>query len=197
MTINLALARARAQRSFASAPGVFRPAILDQPTPPLGRVLVELGLVNRETAEEAVGAAHELGRSLGDVLLERDLISETQLAQAIAARSGLPYVDLDVFPADPDVARLIGLAPALRYRAIPIALDADGALVVAIADPEEAPALSDIAVIVKAEVRAAVATTSAIEALIASLPEERHQAAGPAGDRLAAALARTRTRSAV
>jgi hypothetical protein len=185
MTIDLALARARAQRSFASAPGVFRPAILDQPTPPLGRVLVELGLVNRETAEEAVGAAHELGRSLGDVLLERDLISETQLAQAIAARSGLPYVDLDVFRADPDVARLIGLAPALRYRAIPIA------------DPEEAPALSDIAVIVKAEVRAAVATTSAIEALIASLPEERHQAAGPAGDRLAAALARTRTRSAV
>ena len=69
--------------------------------------------------------------------------------------------------------RLIDGDIARRYRAVPIAFDADGTLILALADPLDALAASDIGVITKSAVRPAVATESAIAALLATMPARR------------------------
>lgn len=68
-------------------------------------------------------------------------------------------------------ARLISRSTALRYRAVPIAFATDGALIVAVADPVDALAISDVEVMTKSETRKAVASGSTIDALAERLPE--------------------------
>lgn len=158
--------------SFLDAPGVTPPSTDQERKEFLSDVIIDLGLADRETVAEAVEASRELGQVVGEVLIDRGAISEGDLARAMAERSALPYVDLGEFEPDPAVQRLIGRAAALRYRAIPIATDTDGAIVVALADPLDALAVSDIAVITKGEVRPAVAARSAINSLIEALPKD-------------------------
>jgi hypothetical protein len=139
-------------------------------------VLIELGLVPREVVDEAVEVSRELGRSPEELLRESGALSEEHLAFAIAQRNGLPYVDLSTFRVDHGAARLIDSDTVRRYRALPIAVDATGALVVALSDPMDALAVNDIGVITKSAVRTAVASDTGIDALLQTLPESQRRA---------------------
>ena len=137
----------------------------------LSDVIVELGFADATVVEEAEQEARQLGRSLTQVLLDQGELTEEQLARSIAARHGLDYVDLNGFDVDLGAAELIDASAARQYKAVPIAFDPTGELVVAIADPVDALAVCDMAAITKSKVRTVVAGGSAIDALIACLPE--------------------------
>jgi hypothetical protein len=167
---------------FADAPGVSRPSSEEGRPGFLSDVIVELGYVDAETVTDAVEHSRQLGKSPEALLLEIGAIGEEQLARAIAERNGLAFVDLMAFPIDQGAQRLIGSDIALRYRAAPIAFDADGALIVALADPLDALAVSDIGAITKSEVRPAVATESGIDALLATMPPSPPRRLAPEPD---------------
>jgi hypothetical protein len=167
------------------------PALADiggitMPSTPSGRggflddVIVELGFATPEAVEAAVEEAREPGKVVGRVLVDGGEISEDQLARAIAERNGLPFVDLERCEIDPLAQGLIGRADALRYRAIPIAFAAGGALVVALADPLDSLAVSDIAVMTRSELIPVVANARTIEELADGMPDVA-SAAGPPG----------------
>jgi Type II secretion system (T2SS), protein E, N-terminal domain len=161
--------------------GAERVAMSKRPPAFLSDVIVELGFVDAAVVEGAEQEGRLHSRSVTDVLLERGELTEDQLARAIAQRSGLEYVDLDDFEIDLGVAELISSSVARRYRAVPIAYNAVGELLVAIADPVDAMAANDIAVIAKSNVRTVVATESAIDAVITCLPQEAPPRAAPDG----------------
>jgi hypothetical protein len=133
-------------------------------------VIIEMGFADRELVDEVVDQSRLVGKVAEQILVENGNITEEQLARAIAERNGLPFVDLSTFAVDEGAQRLVGIDTAVRYRAVPIAFDADDALVVALADPLDALAVSDIGVITKSEVRTAVATDSGIGDLLAEMP---------------------------
>ena len=114
-----------------------------------------------------------LGQTVGAVLVENRVLSEDQLSRAIAEFHGLDHVDLDAFDVDLNVARLISRQAAQRYRAVPIGFDSEGALIVALADPVDPLAVSDIGVMTKSQVRPMVAAESAIKEIIERLPDTR------------------------
>ena len=139
----------------------------------LSDVIVELGLAPTRTSVDEARRGEPPGRQgcpRRSAARERRDHGGAARDRAIAERNGLPYVDLFRFPVDDGAQRLIGSDIARRYRAAPIAFDDDGALVVALADPLDALAVSDIGVITKSEVRTAVATESGIDALLATMP---------------------------
>ena len=136
-------------------------------------MLVELGYADRELVDEVVDQSRLVGKVAEAMLVDNGKITEEQLARATAERTGLPFVDLSTFAVDQGARQLIGSDTASRYRAAPIAFDADGSLIVALADPTDALAVSDIGVITKSEVRPAVATISGIEALLDDDPGTR------------------------
>src|SRR5215218_1932503 len=135
----------------------------------IGDVIVQLGFAERERVERVVEDAHREGLALGQALINAGIVNSAQLAQALAERNGLDYVDLNVFDVDKGAASMIDGAKARRYRTIPIAFLADRELLVATADPANLLALDDITMATGLEVRRAVASPEDIDALIENL----------------------------
>jgi Type II secretion system (T2SS), protein E, N-terminal domain len=181
--------------AFDQAEGVRLPTSPDGRPGFLSDVIVELGLASPDAVEEAVAESRLVGKPPEEILVENEVITEEQVSIATAERNGLAYVDLFTFRVDDGAARLIDAETARRYRALPIAFDAAGALVVALADPMDALAVSDIAVITKSEVRAAVGSDAGIEALMRTLPASKRDTSLSAHARAAAAGAWTLSES--
>jgi type IV pilus assembly protein PilB len=132
----------------------------------IGDVIVQLGFAERELVENVVEDGRRNGVPLGQALIGAGIVNSGQLAQALAERNGLDYVDLNVFDVDKGAASMIDSAKARRYQTIPIAFLADRELLVATADPANLLALDDIAMATGFEVRRAVASPEDIDALI-------------------------------
>ncbi len=127
------------------------------PSTPGGRggfitdVIIDLGLASDDAVQGALEESRLMGRQPGAVLVERGDLTSSDLARATAERHGLHFVDLEEFEVDDDATRLIDRNAAMRYCALPIAFTPSGTLVIALADPLDAIAVSDIAVITKSE----------------------------------------------
>jgi type IV pilus assembly protein PilB len=131
----------------------------------LADILLEHGLVSETQLREAVGVQEHAGRSLGRVLVDGGVLTESQLVQALAAQIGLRFVDLSDFPIDGTaVARVPGVV-CRRHTAIPIGFE-EAKLVVAMADPGNVFALDDIRSLTGTEVRSVVATKADVLAAI-------------------------------
>ena len=135
----------------------------------IGDVIVQLGFAERELVEQVVENGRRDGVPLGQALIEDGIVNSGQLAQALAERNGLDYVDLNVFDVDQGAAAMIDGAKARRYQTIPIAFLAERTLLVATADPANLLALDDITMATGYEVRRAVASPEHIDALIEQL----------------------------
>jgi type II secretory ATPase GspE/PulE/Tfp pilus assembly ATPase PilB-like protein len=72
----------------------------------------------------AVEPAAATGLRLGEVMRGMDLISEVELARAVAAKFHLPFVDLDATPPDPAAAAEMPREVIHRYGVLPTAVDA-------------------------------------------------------------------------
>jgi hypothetical protein len=135
----------------------------------LSDVIVELGFAEREAVEQAVRAARSPGTTVARVLVESGAITEEQLAHATAERYGIAYIDLGSFAVEASAANLIKPSAAKRYQAVPVGF-VGGGLLVAMADPADALGVNDIAVMTKMDVRPAVASRPALDALLEALP---------------------------
>jgi type IV pilus assembly protein PilB len=127
----------------------------------LGALLVAGGVLNEEALERALGARSERGHGLTRVLIEDNLVTESDLVATLAAHLKLEYVDLSDYPVDAAAARLVSDSLARRYLALPIGW-IEGRLVVAMADPSNVFAVDDIRTVTGAELRIAVATRNSI-----------------------------------
>jgi type IV pilus assembly protein PilB len=143
----------------ASLAGVMAPTRRGGGQRFLTDVIAELGLATREQVDAAI----EVGRRTGDlpeeVLLQQGSLTPDGLAQALAERYGLDYVDLSAFKIDMAAANLVSSQVAKRYDALPIAFLDERTLLVAMSDPANVLAIDDIAILTGFEIRAAVATT--------------------------------------
>jgi type IV pilus assembly protein PilB len=127
----------------------------------LGALLVAGGLLTEETLERALGARTERGHGLTRVLIEDDLVTESDLVATLASHLKLEYVDLSDYPIDAAAARLVSDSLARRYLALPIGW-IEGRLIVAMADPSNVFAIDDIRTVTGADLRIAVATKQSI-----------------------------------
>jgi type IV pilus assembly protein PilB len=128
----------------------------------LGQILMEQGLITPDQLQQALEEHRNTPKSLGRVLIDLDLIKETDLVRALAEQVGLEFVDLAEFQVDPMATTLLPEALARRYRAIPIG-ERDGKLLVAMSDPANVYALDDIRTITGRDVQPVVATAADVE----------------------------------
>jgi type IV pilus assembly protein PilB len=154
----------------------------------IGDVIVMLGFAEREVVERVVAEGRNSGVPLGQALIEAGIVDPRQLAQALAERNGLDFLDLNRFEVDKGASSLIDAGKARRYRAIPVAFLGEGTLLVATADPANVLALDDITMATGYEVTRAVAAPGDIDALIEQLShlgdavEEIEEDTGPAAE---------------
>jgi type IV pilus assembly protein PilB len=129
-------------------------------------VVVELGFLPRERVNAAVEEGRASGRTPEQVLVDSGALTGDQLSRAIAERFGLSHADLSVYKADLSALNLISPHAARRFNAVPIGFDADGALLVAMADPSNVLALDDLKLMTGHEVRPVVSSPDDISGLI-------------------------------
>ncbi|MBV8431090.1 MAG: hypothetical protein JO244_08010, partial [Solirubrobacterales bacterium] len=144
----------------------------------LSDVIIELGLAGEAHVNRAVEEARQSGTTVGQILVQDGQLSEDDLARALAARYGLNHIDLNVFEVNPDAANLLPAPAAERYKAVPLAFEPDGSLLVAMADPSDSLALNDISFMTHLEVQAAVAASDLITGLAERLPLPPNESGG-------------------
>jgi MSHA biogenesis protein MshE len=102
----------------------------------LGEILLEKKLISEEQLAEALREQNTSGRKLGRVLIDIGAVSEQELHRCLAEYLDIPYVDLAHMNLDPRIVSLLPETHARRYRALVIRDDTRG-LLVGMADPTD------------------------------------------------------------
>jgi len=133
---------------------------------PLGELLVDMGYVTQAEVDEALNTQRSGGGRLEDTLVQSGKLSPEMLAKSLAMQLGYEFVEEDEIRVDPYAVSLVPEQTARRYQAMPIRLDDDDLLVVAMKDPRHVFAIDDIRLITGKELVPAVATEETIGRLL-------------------------------
>ncbi len=100
----------------------------------LGELLVERGLLTEEQLTEALGRRQELGKGLGAVLVQTGLVDERPLLPILAEHFALEVVDLRQLTPEAQALDLIPEKTARERQALPLSVR-DGHVDIAVSDP--------------------------------------------------------------
>ncbi len=131
----------------------------------LGELLVERGVVDKEQVGMALAYQKEKGTLFGEILVELKFATEEDIAQALTAQYGFPYLPLSNYEIDPEVIHSVPEHVCKQFCVIPI--DKIGkSLSLAMSDPLNIQAAEDIELITGCTVQAFVSTASDIKEAI-------------------------------
>jgi co-chaperonin GroES (HSP10) len=131
----------------------------------IGDIFVSKGLVTQEQINGILPKTDGTRIRLGELLVAEGLVSEEDLAKSLAEQRDLRYVDLMGFRIDAKFIETIPLDLMERYRFVPME-DSGELLVVAMADPNNLPAIDELEIILNRQVEICVSTPTAIEAVL-------------------------------
>lgn len=118
------------------------PALAAPARTPLGRRLIDKGLITEEQLQAAITTPER--RRLGRELLVRGLISSEQLVETLAEQLDLPWAPLDPFNIDPHLIAQLPRKIAMHYGVLPVEEDGQ-TLVLASESPVSQVSLGAIA----------------------------------------------------
>ena len=129
----------------------------------IGQILVDLGYIDEERLEMLLDEQQQRsGDLLGKIAVELSLISEDNLVNALAEQFGLQVIDLDEVVVPEEVLQHVTEPMAQLYRIVPVAFR-DGALTVAMCDPQNLSAQDELRTFLGYEIRVVVASESDIK----------------------------------
>jgi type IV pilus assembly protein PilB len=137
-----------------------------RPAAQLDELLRARGFISDEQLAEARHQAAERGRSVGRVLIELGFVTESALVAILAEQLGLEFIDLTESPVDPEAVHLIPEKAARQHNCMPVRIDENRRLVVAMADPANVVAVDDLRAISGREIRTVVATKADVLAAL-------------------------------
>lgn len=129
--------------------------------PSLADILVGQGVLTKQAVEDAVSRLKGTPTALGQTLVCEGLLSEDQLAQALAVQYGLPYDPLTSFQVDPRYYETISVKLMQRFPFIPIS-ERDSVLTIAVADPHNLLGLDELELMIGKPLELIVSSKSAI-----------------------------------
>ena len=136
----------------------------------IGELLVEAKALTREKLEEALRAPREPGKKLGQLLLERGLVTEAHLTQCLSFQLGVPWVSLYHIDFSRQLLGRIPRETADRHCLVPIYIrhvkGMGDTLYVAIEDPMNQAAIAEATKTAGLPVRAMIASPSDIRSAI-------------------------------
>jgi MSHA biogenesis protein MshE len=125
----------------------------------LGDLLVDKKLISEAQLMEALAEQKRSGRKIGQVLIENGYIQEEVMLQTLSAQLKVPYVDISTFELNPALVQRLPETAARRYRSLVLKETPDG-LLVAMGDPTDIFGYDEIARILKKPVLLAMARES-------------------------------------
>lgn len=109
----------------------------------LGELLIERGIIKPPQLGQALEFQKEKGGLIGEILVALSFCKEVDIAQALTAQYGFPYLPLANYEIDPEVIKIIPGRVCRQYLLVPI--DKMGnSLTVAISNPLNVAAIEDV-----------------------------------------------------
>lgn len=100
----------------------------------LGDLLLERKLISEDDLESALSWQQKLKRPLGNLLMRMGSIDEKALTEVLSAQLHLRIEKLDPRGTPPEVLQALPRSLAIRYSAFPVRILEDGRLLIAVAD---------------------------------------------------------------
>jgi len=144
----------------------------------LGDLLIQQGLLTPEQLQEALGEQKKSGRKLGRIFVDRQWVTEVQIAKSVARQLRAPYIDLNNRALRPEMAALLPETHARRLRALPLEDHGNGALRVAMADPTDLAGYDEVARLTKRDIFLVVVAESQLLAALDRVYRRSDEIAG-------------------
>ena len=132
----------------------------------LGDLLVEKGLITEDQLMSSLAAQKKTGQKLGRTLITTGLVTEEQMLELLSTQLQIPFIDLKQYSYDAETVQIIPETLARRYRVVSLKKNPDSSLLVAMADPTDIFAYDDLTKHLKCHVDLAVARESEIMSTI-------------------------------
>ena len=131
----------------------------------LGELLIERGVINQEQLALAISYQQQKGGLIGEVLVELKFATEEDIAQALTCQYGFPYLPLANYEIDDEVIKSVPENVCRQFCLIPI--DKIGkSLTLAMANPLNLTAVEDVELISGCTIQMFVSTASDIREAI-------------------------------
>ncbi len=128
----------------------------------LGELLRERNIITETQLAKALAAQREKGGLIGEILISLGFAREDEIAQALAIQYGFPYLPLDNYEIDTEAVKIIPLETARKLGVIPI--DKMGStLTVAMMNPLNCEAVQEIEALTKCNLQLFVTTATSFE----------------------------------
>ena len=134
-----------------------RYAIIEQPMPRLGTILLRAGAVSEESVTRALAVQGFAGGRLGTLLIERGSASEDDIGKALSEQHGCQYIPWSVLGSVPGtVTAALPAKFAIRHSAVPVELG-EGFIRIALRDPANLRILDELFFVTGKKILPAVA----------------------------------------
>ncbi len=111
---------------------------------PLGEILIREGLITRDQLQRGLAHQRELGKRLGETLVDLGYVSEEDIAKVLAKQFSLPYLSLASLSITPvPIHHRLSSKYLREHKVFPIEIK-DGALTVAMSDLTDPCTLDDL-----------------------------------------------------
>jgi len=128
----------------------------------LGDILVETNVISETQLQLAVDHHRRTGLRLGDALLQLGFVNEEMLKLALCTQLDVAFVDLDRFSIDRALGALVPKNFAQQHRVLPVAR-VDNVLTLALADPTDGWIAENLETMTGCDVRLVMSTDAAFQ----------------------------------
>ncbi len=127
----------------------------------LGELLIESGLLTIDKLKDALEVQKETGKRLGEALIDMKIISEEEMAFALAMQLKIPFIDLIDYSIKNEVIDCLPEEVCQKFVCVPLSMK-NNILDVAMADPLDLNIMKDLQFITGYNIQPAISTRSQI-----------------------------------
>ncbi|TRZ96368.1 hypothetical protein D4R78_00030 [bacterium] len=131
----------------------------------LGDLLIERNILNQRQLDKALAVQKEKGGLIGEILVELGFAKEEDIAQALTAQFGFPYLPLSNYDINPEIINIVPGRVAQQYLLVPIDKIGNN-LSLAMSNPLNVQAIEDIELLSGCSIQTFVSTSSDIKKAI-------------------------------
>ncbi|MFC1735990.1 GspE/PulE family protein, partial [Candidatus Hydrogenedentota bacterium] len=124
----------------------------------LGQLLLDTGGISEKSLKTALNRQKSERTHLGEILVSMGACSDHEMADALGIQLGIPVLHIASMPLEPDVVHIVPQELAEKHCILPVEIDGEGHIILAMANPVNLVAIDDVRKVTGREVRPALAT---------------------------------------
>lgn len=134
----------------------------------LGEILLKQGAISKDQLKKGLEFQQTEGGLFGEILIQLGYAGEQEIAQAIVAQYGFPFMMVENYTLNPEAAKLVPENVVRQYRILPVDVIGD-ILIVVMPNPLNSSAIEDVEMLSGKKVQVFIGVITSINEAINKL----------------------------